>query len=538
MLKQLRITHIVLIEEAVIAFGKGLNVLSGETGSGKSAIMEALLLTLGAKADVGLIRRGSAKASVEALFDIDDTPLLAHLLEEAGIDHEKGEDLIIRREISLSGKAKNFINHQACQLSLLRQISPHLGSVVSQHANQWLLSTDKHRGIIDLYGELKNSVDEFKQAFTTSQAIFSELQTLLENQQKRFREIETCVAEIEEIEEANLKNEEDEEIFAEYSLLTSAEALTSKADEIDNALFGTRLSLIAHLNKQKTHFEELATMDGSLNDAALSFKNALLEMEEAVYTLRIYKSRIENNPSRALQLSERLTLITRLKKKYGSSIPSIMAYLKETKDKLNSLENQDVKIEELQKSLKIAEEKADQAALSLTKKRKLTAKEFEKAMMQELASLNMPKVVFEVIIEPQKRNATGDDFIEFYLTPNIGEHKIPIKDSASGGELSRILLAIQTLVNESIPTLIFDEIDANIGGETAFIVGEKLKEISKHTQVLCITHFSQVATQADHHFQISKKEENGRTLTFVTVLEEGAKKEEISRMLGGKFITG
>lgn len=535
MLKQLRITNIILIEFIDITFGTGLNVLSGETGSGKSAIMNAFNLIIGAKADVGMIRRGSEKGIVEALFDIDQEPLIRHLLEEAGIDHETGEELIIRREINSNGKSRNFINNQPTQLGCLRQIGPLLASIVGQHANQWLLSTDKHREIVDIYGELQKDLQEFSKSFAQENSVANELNDLIQNESKRFREIEIYKAEIEELQNAKLKDGEDDEIFAEYSLLTNAEARCSKVNEITETLSGERSSIIAILNKQKSNFDQLVEIDASLVETSQSFKNALIEIQEISYTLRSYQSHIEYNPKRVQQLNERLNFITKLKKKYGNTLPEIQEYQQQIQEKLGNLENQDLKIEELKSELKVLEDKNNLNAEKLTEKRKKIAKKLEKAMTEQLRSLNMPKVVFEIEFTHQKRNSKGDDHIEFYLIPNVGEHRIPIKDCASGGELSRLLLAIQTLLagKEKIPTLIFDEIDANIGGETALIVGSKLKQIGENTQVLCITHFPQVAKQALHHFQISKKEEKGRTFTHVMVLEPEARQEEISRMMGG-----
>ncbi len=537
MLKQLLIKNIILIESADINFGSGLNVLSGETGSGKSAIMNALNLIFGGRSDASMIRRGSEKGIVEAFFDIDKNPQLNHLLEEAGIDHEENEDLIIRREITETGKNRCFINNQAAQAKFLHLISPYLGTIVGQHANQWLLLTDKHREIVDIYGELKPQVLQFGKQFLEENSLSKELIELVQNESKRFLEIDMYRMQLQEIEEANLKTNEDDEIFAEYSLLMNAETRAIKVNEISEKLFGEKLSVLTLLNKQQSAFEYLAEIDPELKEASVSYHNALIELQEIAYTLRSYQSRIEYNPQRAEELNDRLALITKLKKKYGSTLSEIEEYKNTIVTKLDSLENVDLKIESLQQLLDALKDKNNVSALYLSEQRKKTAKKLEKAIVKELRSLNMPKVEFEIQFTPQKRGIKGDDLIEFYLIPNVGEHKIPIRECASGGELSRILLAIQSLLagKEQTPSLIFDEIDANIGGETAFIVGEKLKAIGQETQVLCITHFPQVAKQADHHLQISKVEENGRTFTRVVNLEkEETKSLEISRMLGGK----
>jgi DNA repair protein RecN (Recombination protein N) len=535
MLKQLSITNIILIESIEISFGTGLNVLSGETGSGKSAIMNALNLIIGGRADTALIRRGCQKGSVEGIFDIDNLPFIQHFLGEAGINHDKGDDLIIRREINLNGKSRHFINNQATQGSCIRQIGSYLASIIGQHANQWLLLTDKHRETVDIYGELQETLQIFGSSFAEENRLSKILNDLLTNESKRFREIEMYQKELEELQSACIKDGEDDEIFAEYSLLTQAETRSTKVNDIIEALSGERSSVISLLNRQKSNLEDLTEMDKSFAETSKSYKNALLEIQEICYSLRSYQSTIEYNPQRAHKLNERLTLITKLKKKYGNTVSEIREYQNQTFKTLETLENQDVYIEDLKNELSLIEIKNNELSAKISEKRKVAAIKFERAMTDELRSLNMPKVVFEVELTSQKRNAKGDDHLEFYLIPNVGEHRIPIKASASGGELSRILLAIQTLLagKEKIPTLIFDEIDSNIGGETASIIGEKLKEIGENTQVLCITHFPQVAKHATHHYQISKKEENGRTFTNVVCLNNDTKANELTRMIGG-----
>lgn len=536
MLKQLIIKNIILIESADISFQPGLNALSGETGSGKSAILAALSLIFGGKADLQLIRHGREKASIEAFFEFKAPPMLLHLLDEAGIHYTQDEGLIIKREMSANGKNRSFINNQAASLHLLKAISPFIGRIISQHASQWLLLTDKHRDIVDIYGNLQNERQSFSKSFLKESALKQELTELIQNEQQRIRDIEIYKAQIEEITEANIKNNEDEEVFTKYSFLANAENIASKADEIQKALTGGKTPFLTILSKLKPNFEYLSTIDSSLKDTAISFQNALLELEEVSYSLRDYLGKIECDPKKTQELSERLKKITKLKKKYGNTLFEIENFLKDTEKKLYALETVDEKIEGLQEELNSLHEENNILALTLSEKRKQAAKKLESAISDELKSLNMPKAIFEVCFDKIEKNKTGTDFIEFYMTPNLGEHKIPVKESASGGELSRILLAIQSILaeNEKIPTLVFDEIDGNIGGETASIVGEKLKKMGTYSQVLCITHFPQVAKQADHHLAVSKKEEAGRTFTEVLNLKnKKIRLQEITRMMGG-----
>lgn len=535
MLKQLRIHNLVLVESAEINFQGGLNVLSGETGSGKSAIMNALNLITGERADVGLIRRDADKGIVEALFDVDKIPSIHRLLEESGIDHDRHEDLILRREISISGKSRALINNQLVQQALLRKVCAFLLDIVGQHANQKLLSTDAHRTILDLFGDLKSELSDFAKKWSEENALRSELEQLIQSESQRLREIEVCSMELEELQEAKLKEGEDEELFGEYTLLSNSEELASKVNEILQGLAGEKSAALTVLNKQKQAFEALVRIDPCLAEAHKAFQNAYIELQEISYSLRNYQAHIEYNPERIASVNERLSLISRLKRKYGSSMKEIQAYQTKTQERLEILQNADAQIADLRLQLGHIENQNNTTCLRLNQLRVHCSQKFEKALVKQLRALNMPKVEFHVEITSQKRNRFGDDHIEFYLTPNVGEHRIPIKECASGGELSRIMLALQTLLagKEQIPTMIFDEIDANIGGETAVIVGEKLREIGSKHQVLCITHFHQVAKHASHHLQIAKKEKNGRTITSVKALNDEERQLEFARMLGG-----
>lgn len=535
MLKQLRLSNIILIEIAEISFTPGFNVLSGESGSGKSAILNALTLIAGERSDTSIIRRGADKGVVEAIFDIDALPCILKFLEEAGIDHEIGNELLIRREIAMTGKSRAFINNQSVQINVLKKLSEFLFDVVGQHAHQKLLSLDYHQQALDLYGDLQSDASAFVKCWEEETVTRRNLDLLISSEAQRLRETEVCKMEIEELEEANLKEEEEETLFAEYTLLSHADDLGQKVGEINRVLNGDKPAVLSQLSRQRAVFEQLVRMDPSLQEASTSYQNALLELEEVAHLLRIYENRIESNPAKMQQLDERLSLINRLKRKYGTSVSEMRAYLASTKSKLQQLENADANIEELQNNLKLLEESSNELAKILSDKRKKIAKQMETAIIQHLRALNMPKVEFIVEISPQKRGRNGDDNIEFFLIPNVGEHRVSLKECASGGELSRMMLALQALLagKEHTPTLVFDEVDANLGGETATVVGEKIREISNNHQILCITHFPQVAKLAKHHLQIFKQEIEGRTMTQVVSLDEKSRKKELSRMLGG-----
>lgn len=534
MLKELRIFNIILIESAEISFENGLNAITGETGSGKSAIMHALSLITGARADSTIVRKGMEKGSVEAYFEGPFSASLRQILDDAGISLDEEEGLIVRREISANGKSRAFVNDQLVQIALIKVVGECLVDIVSQHAGRHLLSVEAHRRIIDLYGDLDDRVAAFGASWERESRLQKELNALVGGEAQRLREIEANLRELEELQEANLKEGEDEELFSEYSLLVNGEELANKSGALLQVLNGEKQSVIQLLSRQKSIFDELVMLDASLTPTYEAFSTASIELQEIAYTLAGYHNRIERNPSRCEKLNDRLSLISLLKRKYGATISEIHAYRQKLSERLAELENSDNEIERIKQEL--AELSACNAGLAsqLTAERKRVAKRFESEMVRQLVSLNMPKVEFHVEVSSQKRSAHGDDSPEFFFVPNVGEHRIPIKECASGGELSRILLALHVMLagKGRIPTLVFDEIDEGIGGTTANLVGEKLCALGTNHQVLCITHFPQVAKQAASHLQISKAEKNGRTATEVRTLDEAARDREISRMLG------
>lgn len=534
MLKELRIFNIILIEAAEISFENGLNVITGETGSGKSAIMHALSLITGVRADSTIVRKGMEKGSVEAYFEGPFSEPLKQILDDAGISFDEDGGLIIRREISASGKSRAFINNQFVQIALIKLVGECLVDIVSQHAGRHLLSLEAHRSIIDLYGDLGKEVSTFTDSWERESDLQKKLNELVGSEAQRLREIEANLRELEELQEACLKEGEDEELFAEYSLLVNSEELASKSAALLQVLNGERQSVIQLLNKQKSIFDELVSMDASLTPTFEAFSTASIELQEIAYTLAGYHSRIECNPSLCERLNDRLTLISQLKRKYGSTIPEIHVYQQKLSSRLAELENSDTEIEKIKEELSQLSAINHKLASQLTSKRKQAAKRFESEMVKQLVSLNMPKVEFQVEISSQKRSRLGDDIVEFFFVPNVGEHRIPIRECASGGELSRMLLALHVMLagKGQIPTLVFDEIDEGIGGTTANLVGDKLCALGINHQVLCITHFPQVAKRAALHLQISKTERKGRTATDIQALDEVSRNHEISRMLG------
>lgn len=535
MIKHLHLQNLILVEQTSLSFRAGLNILTGETGSGKSAIMHGLNLVLGQRSDASLIRRGCEKGIVEAVFETNNSAILS-LLDEGGIDHDPSQELIIRREIAQSGKGRIFINHQMVQLSFLRKLGLLLAQIVGQHANQSLLSLEYHRDVIDLYGDLSSLVHRFQQSYDTEKKLRREFEQFTEQEAQRLRDMDMYHRELEELSQAQLKEGEDEELFEEYTLLSNAEEISTKIREINQILSGDRQPLLATLNRQKQMLESLIPIDSNLQETACAFQNVCVELQEISHTLRCFQNRVNFDPDRLNKINNRLSFLSHLKRKYGSSVKEILGYQAQTKIKLERLENREIEIEHLQSQLKELEEQTEKISKELTLRRQHTALRFAQEITMQLRLLNMSQAEFQVRIDKQQRTREGDDRIEFFLSPNIGEHQISLKEGVSGGEISRVLLALQTLLagKEQISTLIFDEVDANIGGETATIVGGELLKISKQHQVICITHFPQVASQADHHFQISKEEKEGRTVTIVQQLDSLSRDKELARMSGLK----
>lgn len=536
MLRQLRIANIILIESLTITFEKGLNIISGETGAGKSSLMQAVGLALGDRADSSIIRKGAEKASVEVAFEIGNHKALLTLLEESEIDYDPGEWLIIRRELTSSGKNRSYINNQLTQLTLIEKVALYLVDLVGQHSHQKLLSLDFQLESLDLYANLQLEAEEVRKGWINEQALKKGLQEAQASESSRIREIASSEIELQELMEASLKPGEEEELFTEYSILSHAEEISAKASEISGTLCSGRTPILPLLSKQKLNLERLVQMDPSLDELLEAFNGAFLELEEINYSLERRLEKVNYNPNRISTINERLTLINKLKRKYGNSIEEIEEYRSRLEIRLKQLSDKDGDVEQLREELQKLEKTNQQLSENLSQKRTSAAISLGEQITAEIASLNMPRAIFTVQCNKQARGPNGIDRIEYLFSPNLGEPTISLKDCASGGELSRILLALKTILAGKglVPTLIFDEVDANIGGETAAIVGDKLSQISKRHQTLCITHLPQVACLADHHLQILKLEKEGRTLTTVLALDKATRLQEISRMLGGE----
>ncbi|MBB63607.1 MAG: DNA repair protein RecN [Waddliaceae bacterium] len=536
MLQHLYIENVILIEEATIDFSQGFNVLTGESGAGKSAVLQALELILGRRADAHLIRKGSQHAVVEASFDLSSQSEIIHFLTRSGVPQDASDPLLIRRELYNNGKNRIFINHRLVQLHLLRQLAEHLVDFAGQHAHQKLFDPDFQRAVLDSFGQheelLKSLAKEWKQLKTLQQ----KLQKLLKQAATQKEETERCLSDIEEIEDAQLKENEDETLFAEYSSLSHAEELQEIISHVQDLFQDREDSALAMLRRGRGSLDKIQQYDPSFSEALHCFQESIVNLEEVLFALQERKSKAHHDPNRMEYLNSRLTLISQLKRKYGEDIPSILESLKKRKNELEKLDNLDMEIEDLQKELAISDQKCSHLCEELTEKRKENAQKLAQAIVPPLRKLKMPRVEFRAQLKKQNRNEYGDEYIEFLMKPNLGEKMVPVRDCASGGELSRLMLVIKHLLAgmDKTPTLVFDEIDANLGGETASVVAQKLQHLSQSHQVICITHLAQVAQAAEHHLAIIKEEQGQRTFTRIHLLEVDQRQAEIARMLGGR----
>ncbi len=532
MIVKLLIENLVLVERAEMNFSKGFNVLTGETGAGKSAVMAALSFLMGKRQDVQLIRKGAEKGVVEGHFE---APLsVANYLKERGISHDPGDALVIKRELKIDGKGAIFINQQRVQGHVLKELGGLLITQVGQLAIMTLFDPENQLKLLDLFGEIDSQ--NYKKVYLEEKKLEDEVAYLKKENFSKDLALSSLDLDIEEIESAHLKEGEEEELFQEYTRLNQSEQLASLVQEW-LALFSEEGGgLERELKRAKRGIDQLFSMDESLKGAAESVKTALLELQEVVNTLSHYESRLEFSPKRLNEIDEKLSLIARLKRKWGKNTEEILSSLdalKTKRKKLLFLEDELISLEEKLSSLRGIRQLLSR---ELTEKRREGALKLTQLMTNELKKLNMPGAHFSVEVKQSRGSCTGEDFVEFTLSANLGEKALPLRQAASGGEISRVMLAFYALLaeKEETPILIFDEIDANIGGETAQIIGEKLKEIGKNHQVLCITHFPQTAKSAITHFRIRKVEEFGRTLTKIELLSKEMRRDELKRMVGGE----
>lgn len=543
MLKRLRIQNFAIIDEVGIDFGPGLNIISGETGAGKSIIMDALALILGGRASQDLIRAGSEEATVEALFEIDEKSELHAQLADLGMDAEDG-DLIIRRIVHRSGKNRIFVNGNMANMAALQAVTATLVDLCSQHDQQLLSRADEQLLWVDRFGGLEKERAEVRALHAEWSARKDALENLNTDSAQRAQRMDFLRFQIQELEDASLSSpEEDQEIERELKVLGNAENLFAFAAEAEGVLSGNGSeapplldSVGALLNKAKT----LAAADPKLAPAIENLSSLKLHADELSYFLRSYSQSLSRDEGRLEELNARHALLTKLKRKYGPTLTETMEQFAALRKELSLLENHDSSLEEARAAVELALGRLMKAAEKLSKARTVKAREFSAAVVKELGDLHMDRARFQASLSrPEEPNAFGIDTVRFEVAANPGEPMGPMNKVASGGELSRIMLAMHNVVSSrgNVGVYLFDEVDTGIGGATAVAVGAKLRKVARHNQVICITHLPQVAAFGETHFHVDKivekKAREERTVCKVARLGTQERELEIARMLGG-----
>lgn len=550
MLKELNIKNFAIIDQLRVEFHPGLNVFTGETGAGKSIVVDALNLALGGRASADLIRTGCPEAVVEAAFELNGrgTAEITSRLKEQGIEVEQGEDLIVRRVLAASGKNKVYINGSLANLATLSALGASLADIHGQHEHQSLLSQDRQREMLDTFGGLGPLRDETAEQYHHVQGIRIELAELEAGERDRAQREDILRFQKNEIETAALKPGEDEDLAHEQKVLANSEKLAAYSGMVDELLYASDNSALTSLKKAINSLKEIAAIDSRLSGALELSESGRAQIEEAAREISSYHESVEFDPQRLEAIGDRLDLIQKLRKKYGNTVVEIIAFGEKVSLELERMEKSSEEIERLKAQIEDHKAGLTEKVQKLSAKRKAAARELEKKVETELGHLGMKKTVFSVAITQEqgidtlsgwKAGPTGADHVEFLISPNPGEEPKPLARIASGGELSRIMLALKTILAEgdSIPTLVFDEVDAGIGGAVAEEVGKKLKRVAAKRQVFCITHLPQIASMAGSHYGVSKSVKKDRTSTEVRLLDDKERVDEIARMLGGKTIT-
>ncbi|MCU9813783.1 DNA repair protein RecN [Paraclostridium sp. AKS73] len=542
MILELYMKNCALIEELRLDIDKNLNILTGETGSGKSIIIGALGLCLGGKYDRSFLRKGTEKGLVEALFDVNNQKLKEKLLEN-GIDIEEDNQIIISKEIFNDGKSISRINGRNVKVSFLKEISNYLIDIHGQHQNQVLFDKDTHIDFLDLFGEelLYESKSDYEKTYIEYNEVKKALNVLTENKDDMQiqREIDLIKFQINEIESANLNENEYEDLLKQRDVYRNGEKIFTNLNNAYLNLYDGSINSVDLISKSLGDLGAIAQYDEKLNDYNDTIERIMYELQDISRDIRSYKENIDFSPYELEQIEQRVDEINTLRRKYGDTIEKILVYKDKINERLDEILNRDEKVEELKLKLKKVEDVLEIKAEKLTQKRKEVARNLQEKLLYELKSLNMKNVVFEVSFGKSTFNTKGQDDIEFMISFNLGEDIKPIYKVASGGEMSRFMLAFKTILADidEIDTLVFDEIDTGISGIAAQIVGEKLSLIAKKKQIICITHLPQIAANADTHYCIEKKTSNERTFTVISRLDDNERKDEIARLIAGSNIT-
>jgi DNA repair protein RecN (Recombination protein N) len=550
-LAELRLENYAVIDNVVIEFASGLNLLTGETGAGKSILIDALGLLLGEKASSDVIRTGADRAVVAAVFESDGGAArsIESILETNGLDAENGS-LILRREIASGGKGRVFINNQPATVAVLKLIAPHLAVIHAQNETLANFDAAARQDLLDAYAGVE--LKEVSAAFAHWKKIRGRIAELEQDEQDRMRLLDLWNFQCREIEEARLRLAEDEQLEADKRVLANAEKIYGAAINAFDLLYEGSSSTSSTLRAAQKHLDELVRYEPKFQETLAALESARISVEDVGATLRDYAGGIQASPERLAEIEERLALLDRLKRKYGPTLEQTITFGEDVRRKLSEMENKDQVLLELRGELAVAGDDYRKSARSVSRKRSEAGKKLEKLVEAEINDLAM-RASFRIAVEENEDElhwtSAGINQVIYRISTNAGETMRPLEQIASGGELSRVMLALKASVEAGTNpagkkksaaaqrTLVFDEIDTGIGGRAAEAVGKKLKALSKGNQVLCVTHLPQIATFADHHYLIEKRESAGRAKTTVRQITGEERTEEVARMLSGAKLT-
>jgi DNA repair protein RecN (Recombination protein N) len=539
MLLELVVENYAVIERARVRFHAGLNLLTGETGSGKSIVVDALGLLLGGRASADAVRRGADRARIAGIFEASHAAI-RQVLEPLGFGTEDGE-LLIEREILAEGKSRAYIGSRPAAASLLKELAPALADIHGQHDQQLLFSGDAQREMLDAFAGSSDLLGRVGALFGQWRAAGAELEELERSEQERLRLADLWQFQRSEIESAGLEPGEDVALENERRVLLNVQRLEEMAGGAYAAAYDSPESALTLTRTAAKRVDEVCRIDGSLDTAREHLRAAALNLEEASYELRDYLGRLEANPARLEEIESRLAVIDRLKRKYGQSVAAMLDFLEDVRRHLASVEHTGERIGQLRGRRAALASEYESQATELSRLRGSAACRLAKQVEAELAQLAMERTVFRIDMAPAAWFGHGADRVDFLVSPNPGEPPRPLEKIASGGELSRIALALKTCLTTPraalMRTLVFDEVDAGVGGSAAEGIGRRLKKLATANQVLCVTHLPQIASFADHHYRVEKREADGRTIAEIEELDSVSRTREIGRMLSGQKLT-
>ncbi len=541
MLEELHVHNYAIIDKLQARFTEGLNVLSGETGAGKSILIGALGLLLGDKADTSIIRSGAEETSVSGIISLAGNEEAARWLAARGIEPEDGT-VILRRMLKSNGRGSLFIQSTPVTRSDLHDFSSLLFDLHGQHEHQSLLDLENHRKLVDRWAGTEELAERFHSLYAELASLRERLSSLVSDERERLRRVDLLTYAVKEIKALAPRVGEEEELEKELAILVHHEKLFTLLEEVHGAVAESAGGVLAPLRRSRHAMEEILAIDPSLSKLSHQLEDAFYEIEDFAENIRQYKSRTDFSPGRLDEVQSRLSALHTLEKKYGDTVEKVLEYCRSAEQELSGMENWEEQKKTLEEEISRTEKEIAGVARELSDRRKAGGAELQKRIEAELRALGMPKVSFRALIQDATRadgtpvlTPWGKDAIEFVISPNLGEPFKKLRAIASGGELSRVMLAIKGVLAQSdhMSSLIFDEVDAGIGGEIALAVGERLAALARHKQVLCITHLATIAVRADNHLRIEKIAQAGRTVTRVEKVTGAARQEEIARMLAG-----